>query len=109
VVGATAVVTIDGDRIADARVAITALTPIIRRVPEAESAFAGSDGGADAVAAAAAAAAAASTPISDVRGSADYRRAMAGVITRRAITAALTRARGGTVPIPASPALHGVN
>jgi CO/xanthine dehydrogenase FAD-binding subunit len=109
VVGATAVVTIDGDRIAAARVAITALTPIIRRVPEAESAFAGSDGGADAVAAAAAAAAAASTPISDVRGSADYRRAMAEVIASRAITAALTRARGGTVPIPASPALHGVS
>jgi CO/xanthine dehydrogenase FAD-binding subunit len=109
VVGATAVVTIDGDRIVDARVAITALTPIIRRVPEAESAFAGSDGGADAVGAAAAAAAAASTPISDVRGSADYRRAMAEVITSRAITAALTRARGGTVPIPASPALHGVS
>jgi CO/xanthine dehydrogenase FAD-binding subunit len=109
VVGATAVVTIDGDRIADARVSITALTPTIRRVPEAESALAGSDGGADAVAAAAAAAAAASTPISDVRGSADYRRAMAEVIASRAISAALTRARGGAVPIPASPALHGVS
>ncbi len=109
VVGATVVVTIDGDRIADARVAITALAPIIRRVPEAESALADSDGGADAVAAAAAAAAAASTPISDVRGSADYRRAMAQVIASRAITAAVTRARGGTVPIPASPALHGAS
>ena len=107
VVGATAVVTIDGDRIVDARVAITALTPTIRRVPEAESALNGTDGGDAAVAAAAAAAAAASTPISDVRGSAEYRRAMAAVIADRAITAALTRARGGSVPIPASPALHG--
>jgi CO/xanthine dehydrogenase FAD-binding subunit len=109
VVGAAAVVTVDGDRITDARVAITALTPVIRRVPEAESALLGADGGAEAVAASAAAAAAASTPITDVRGSADYRRAMADVIASRAITAALTRARGGTVPIPATSALHGAS
>jgi hypothetical protein len=32
---------------------------------------------------------------------------MADVIARRAIAAAVTRARGGFVPIPASPALHG--
>jgi CO/xanthine dehydrogenase FAD-binding subunit len=107
VVGVTAVVTVDGGRIVDARVAITALTPTIRRVPDAESALAGTDGGEGAVDAAAAAAALASTPISDVRGSAEYRRAMAAVIADRAITAALTRARGGSVPIPASPGLHG--
>ena len=108
VVGATAVVTVEGDRVVAARVAITALTPTIRRVPEAESALVGTDGADDAVEAAAAATAAASTPISDVRGSAEYRRAMAAVIANRAITAAITRARGGSVPIPASPALHGV-
>ena len=107
VVGAAAVVTVDGGRITDARVAITALTPTIRRVPEAEAALAGSDGGTGAVAAAADAAAGASRPISDVRGSAEYRRAMAAVIANRAITAALTRAGGGSVPIPASHALHG--
>jgi CO/xanthine dehydrogenase FAD-binding subunit len=109
VVGATAVVSVDGGRVDDARVAITALTPTIRRVPEAESALVGTEGADDAVEAAAAAAAAASTPISDVRGSAEYRTAMAEVIARRAITAALTRARGGSVPIPASPALHGAS
>jgi CO/xanthine dehydrogenase FAD-binding subunit len=107
VVGATAVVTVEESRVTDARVAITALTPTIRRVAEAESALVGTDGGADPVEASAAAAAAASTPISDVRGSAEYRRAMAEVIAGRAITAALTRARGGSVPIPASPALYG--
>ena len=37
VVGATAVVTLDGDRVTDARIAITALAPTIRRVPEAEA------------------------------------------------------------------------
>jgi CO/xanthine dehydrogenase FAD-binding subunit len=109
VVGATAVVTVDGDRIVDARVAITALTPTIRRVPAAESALAGMDGGEGAVEPAAPAPAAPSTPISDVRGSAEYRRAMAAVMANRAITAALTRARGGSVPIPASPALHGAS
>jgi CO/xanthine dehydrogenase FAD-binding subunit len=106
VVGATAVVTVDGD-VTDARIAITALTPTIRRVPDAEAALTGTSGDPDAVRAAAAAAAAAATPISDVRGSAEYRRAMAEVIASRAITAALTRARGGSVPIPASPALYG--
>ncbi|HEY7281275.1 MAG TPA: FAD binding domain-containing protein [Actinomycetota bacterium] len=109
VVGATAVVTVEGGRVTDARVAITALTPTIRRVPESEAALAGSDGDDAAVEAAAAAAAGASTPISDVRGSADYRRAMAAVMTRRAIIAALKRARGGSVPIPASPALYGAS
>ncbi len=94
VVGATAVVTVEGGSVADARIAMTALSPTIRRVPEAEAALAGSDGGEAAVAAAAEAVAAAATPISDVRGSADYRRAMAAVITRRTIERALQRARG---------------
>ena len=45
VVGATAVVHMDDGRVQDARVAITALAPTIRRVPEAEAALAGGDGG----------------------------------------------------------------
>jgi CO/xanthine dehydrogenase FAD-binding subunit len=107
IVGATAVVTMDGGRVGDARIAITALAPTIHRVPEAEAALVGGDGGEASMRAAADAAATASRPISDVRGSADYRRAMAAVIARRAIRAALARARGEHVPIPASPALHG--
>ena len=63
-------------------------------MPEAEAALVGTDGGAAAIEAAGAAVAAAATPISDVRGSADYRRAMAAVIARRAIERALARARG---------------
>jgi len=93
VVGATAVVTITDGAVTDARIAMTALSPTIRRVPEAEAALVGSDGGEGAIEAAGAAVAAAATPISDVRGSADYRRAMAAVITRRAIASALSRAR----------------
>ena len=107
VVGASALVTLERDTITEARVTITALAPTIRRVAAAEAALTGSDGGEAAVAAAAAAAAAAALPISDVRASERYRRAMAEVMARRAIGAALVRARGGDVPIPASPALHG--
>jgi CO/xanthine dehydrogenase FAD-binding subunit len=102
VVGATAVVALAGDAIADARVAITALAPTIRRVAAAEEALVGTAGDADAVAAAAAAAAGGSAPISDVRASERYRIAMAEVITRRAIETALERARGRDLPIPAS-------
>jgi carbon-monoxide dehydrogenase medium subunit len=107
VVGATAVVTLDGDSVVAARVAITALAPTIRLVPEAEEALVGSDGGRTAAEQAARAAAAASEPISDVRASEDYRRAMAAVLARRAIEAAVARARGASIPIPASRFLHG--
>jgi CO/xanthine dehydrogenase FAD-binding subunit len=103
VVGATAFVTIDGDSIGDARIAITALSPTIRRVREAEKALVSSGDPAEAAKLTAAAA----SPIDDVRGSAGYRRAMAEVIARRAIAAAIARAKGESVPMPASPALYG--
>jgi carbon-monoxide dehydrogenase medium subunit len=90
--------------LSDVRIAITALAPTIHRIPEAEALLDGSDGGEAAIQAAGDAVAAASRPISDVRGSDRYRRAMAAVIARRAISAALTRAAGGDVPIPASQA-----
>lgn len=93
VVGATALVTVAEGLVTDARIAMTALSPTIRRVPEAEAALVGGDGGTAAIEAAGAAVAAAATPISDVRGSAGYRRAMAAVIARRAIETALSRAR----------------
>jgi CO/xanthine dehydrogenase FAD-binding subunit len=108
VVGATAAVTLAGGTVEQARVAITALAPTIRLVPEAEEALVGTDGGAEAVLAAAQAAAAAAEPISDVRASADYRRAMAEVLARRVLTAAVARARGEGVPVPASTALFGM-
>ena len=102
VVGATGVIVVEGTTVSDARIAITALAPTIRRVPSAEAALAGSDGGETAVAAAARAAAAAAAPISDVRASERYRRAMAEVIAGRAVGFALARARGEAVPVPAS-------
>lgn len=107
VVGAGARVTLADGRIAEARVAMTALAPTVRRVPEAEAALVGTDGGPAAVAAAAEALAAAARPIDDVRASATYRRAMAGVVARRAIGGALARARGEGLAVPASDTLFG--
>jgi CO/xanthine dehydrogenase FAD-binding subunit len=102
VVGATTVVHLEERRVQDARVAITALAPTIRRVPDAEAALAGGEADDESLAAAARKAAAASAPISDVRASERYRRAMAEVIARRAMEIAVARARGTVVPIPAS-------
>lgn len=108
IVGAGAVVTLGPDgTVTQARISITALAPVIHRVPEAESAFVGSDGGFGAAKNAGSLAAAAARPISDVRGSAHYRTAMAAVITRRALLAAVRRARGEHVPVPASDTTFG--
>jgi CO/xanthine dehydrogenase FAD-binding subunit len=108
VVGATAVVTLDDSgAVTDARIAITALAPTIRRMPDAEAALIGKPLDRAAADAAGALVAAASMPISDVRGSADYRRAMAAVITRRALLAAAARARGEHILIPASDSTFG--
>jgi carbon-monoxide dehydrogenase medium subunit len=109
VVGAGAVVTLEDGRVSLARVAIAALAPIIRRVAAAEEALTGSAGDAEAVKAAGRAAAEDAEPIDDVRASADYRRAMAAVVVRRAITGALRRARGESVAVPASASLFGVD
>ncbi len=108
IVGAAVVVRLDAQGLVEhARVAMTALAPTIQRVPAAEQALLGTDAGDDAARAAGDAVAAAARPISDVRGSANYRRAMAAVITRRAVAAAATRAHGGDVRIPASDSTFG--
>jgi CO/xanthine dehydrogenase FAD-binding subunit len=111
VVGAAAVVTVAAGEIIEARIAITALAPTIRRVPAAEAVLLGAaatpDDAGSAGHAAGALAAQACEPISDVRGSADYRRAMAAVVTRRAVTAAVARARTEHVTVPASDSTWG--
>jgi CO/xanthine dehydrogenase FAD-binding subunit len=108
VVGAAAFVQVENGLVVAARVAITALAPTIRRIAGAEAALVGSSGDRGAVDAAAEAAAVVTAPISDVRASAEYRKAMAKVITRRAIQGALARAHGEEVAIPATSTLQGV-
>ena len=107
VVGAAAVVTLGGGAVMDARIAITALAPTIHRVPDAEAALVGGPPDEARVDAAAAAAAAAARPIGDVRASVEYRRAMAVVMARRAITTAVARASGQDMAIPASDSTYG--
>jgi CO/xanthine dehydrogenase FAD-binding subunit len=96
VVGAAAVVRLEEGQIAGAKVAITALAPTVRRVPEAEELLVG-DPGDDVLERVGEVVADASRPISDVRGSAAYRAAMASVIAQRAVRAALRRAREATL------------
>ena len=107
VVGASVLVTLDGGRIADARIALTAVAPTIVRAEAAEGALRGVAVDAVDGPAVGSLAAEAARPIGDVRASEDYRRAMVAVVTRRALAAALIRAGGGDVPVPASRWAHG--
>jgi CO/xanthine dehydrogenase FAD-binding subunit len=94
VVGAAALLALDADdRIVEGRIALTAVAPVCLRVPEAERKLAGEKPSGEVLLGAAELAARAAKPIDDVRASAEYRRAMVPVITRRALELALERAR----------------
>ena len=94
VVGAAARVTLDeGGRVSAAAVALGAVAPTVVRVPDAEAALIGSEPSGEVLAAVEAAAAAATSPIDDKRGTVAYRRQVAGVLARRAVSIAAERAR----------------
>jgi carbon-monoxide dehydrogenase medium subunit len=80
----------------DARVALGAVAPTALRVPAAEAALVGTRVDAAALARLAEAASAAARPIDDKRGTAAYRRQVAGVLARRAAARAAERARERT-------------
>ena len=93
VVGAGARITLDeGGNCATATIALGAVAPTAIRVPEAEAALRGQPITDETLAAVAAAASAACNPIDDKRGTAAYRRQVAGVLARRAVKAAAERA-----------------
>lgn len=93
VAGAAVSVTLDGRGVCtSARVAIGAVAPTARLVPDAGAVLVGSRLEDDALARAAAAASAAAQPIDDKRGTAAYRRHVVGVLTRRAAAIAGARA-----------------
>lgn len=71
-----------------------AVAPTVLLVPEAAAALIGTQGDGVALAALSAAAMGAARPISDRRGTAEFRKEIAGVLARRAATIALARARG---------------
>ncbi len=85
IVAVAATVRVDGDTIAEARVALTNMgsTPI--RAHGVEAALAGQPATEDAVRAAAAHATEGTNPPSDLNGDADYRSHLAEVLTRRAV------------------------
>ncbi len=95
VVGAGVSVTLDKTgKCTAARVAIGAVAPTALLVPEAAKALIGSALEPEVLAAAGAAASRASKPITDKRGTADFRRRIVAVLVRRAASIAAQRARG---------------
>ncbi|MFK7945211.1 MAG: xanthine dehydrogenase family protein subunit M [Paracoccaceae bacterium] len=93
VVGCAVALTMDGDTVTAARVALGAVAPTCRLVPEAGAALVGRTIDA-AEADLAAAASAACDPIDDKRGTIEFRTKVAGVLAVRAARIAAERAKG---------------
>ena len=95
VVSAGVSVTLDDDRktIIKARVAIGAVAPIPLFVPEAGAALVGKLANAEAIEEAAQLAKAAAKPITDMRGTAEHRKHLTYVMTKRALEKAIERAK----------------
>src|SRR5690606_26209829 len=94
VVNAAASLVLDGDVVQDARLARGACAPRPLRLTEAAQALTGRRLDDSTIEAAANAAREAARPISDMRGSVEQRRHLAGVLTARVIRTAAARARG---------------
>ncbi len=86
IVGAVAVVELDGDVVKSARVALTGVWQRTVDLAQAPATLAGGPLNAETIAAVAEAIAAEAAPRADFLGSEDYRRAMAAVISRDALT-----------------------
>ncbi|MEZ5402512.1 MAG: xanthine dehydrogenase family protein subunit M [Bryobacteraceae bacterium] len=93
VAGAGVAVTIANGRISAARVALSSVAPTPLFVDAAGAAIVGQAPEAAAVAKAAQAARDAARPISDMRGTEEYRRHLCAVLTRRALETAIARAK----------------
>jgi carbon-monoxide dehydrogenase medium subunit len=99
VVGVGVNLVLDGDRVAQARVALGAVAPTVLLVPEAADALTGGRLDDAALEKLAAACSAACRPIDDKRGTVAFRERVAGVLARRAARIAHDRAQarsGGT-------------
>ncbi len=95
VVGAGAAVTLDDTKqtIVSARIALAAVAPTPLFAEEASALLAGREVSDEAIDAAAQAAQAIARPISDMRGTAEQRTHLVGVLTRRALNGAIQRVR----------------
>jgi carbon-monoxide dehydrogenase medium subunit len=95
VVGAAAWLRLDaaGETIEEARVALAAVAPTPRFAAEASQWLAGKPASSETFARAGELAKKVASPISDMRGTAEFRLHLVGVLTRRTLTTALERAR----------------
>ncbi|MEE8533888.1 MAG: xanthine dehydrogenase family protein subunit M, partial [Alphaproteobacteria bacterium] len=93
VVGAAVALTLSGDAIERARVALGAVAPTPLRARSAEAALQGQTANEETFAKAAEAAVQDSSPITDIRASAEYRRRLVKVMTTRLLAEAIGRAR----------------
>lgn len=89
VTGAGVALALENGHVKSARVALAAVAPTPLFVAEAGEALAGKEPSAENILAAAQAAKAAAKPITDMRGTAEYRKHLSEVLTRRALQAAL--------------------
>jgi carbon-monoxide dehydrogenase medium subunit len=83
-----------GGKVQEARICLASVAPTPIRAPSAEAALIGQDPTEETLARAGAAAVNDCRPIDDLRGSAAYRRWLVEVLVRRALQAAVARARG---------------
>ena len=95
VAGVGVEVVLDNGKFRSARIALASVAPTPLFVREAGDALAGQPVNDTTIARAADIARASAAPITDMRGTADYRRHLCGVLTRRALEAAVQRAREG--------------
>jgi aerobic carbon-monoxide dehydrogenase medium subunit len=97
IVGVAAVIALDGDAgpVKEARIVLGAVGSTPMRATKAEGMLMGKAATEDGIALAARAASEESRPITDVRATAEYRREMVEVFTRRALRQALERAKLG--------------
>jgi carbon-monoxide dehydrogenase medium subunit len=93
VVGVGASVTLDGKTCRAARIALGAVAPTPLFAREASASLVGKPLNDDTIAAAAALAQKVAVPITDMRGTAEYRTHLVGVLTRRVVKEATERAR----------------
>lgn len=96
VAGVGASVTIEDGKFTSARVSLASVAPTPLLVEEAGEALVGQPVSEGAIQKAADLAKAAAKPISDMRGTADYRKHLCDVLTRRALNTAVERAQGAS-------------